>query len=959
MEFVDGATLDRRRMTPRDAAAHAREIALAVHAAHGVGVIHRDLKPSNVMLDSAGRIRVLDFGLARRVEGGSTLTASGMMVGTPSYMAPEQARGERADARSDVYGLGATLYELLTGRAPFAGGDVLSIVMRVIEDDPLPPRRLAPEIAPELEAVVLKCLEKDPAHRFESAQELADDLDRWLRGEPVIAGRSGILRRVARRYVRRRWVIPAAAVALLAAGVPILLALRARADTATRDQLAELRRASSTCLQAALDLRRLGNLDGMTRHAEQLEAACREATARLPASAEPFALLGRMRRAQMRNGDALALQDEALRLEPRHPLALYERVVLRGGRYRDLLEGLRREEERRIPAGRVDIAKVAERSADARALRAAIVADVDAMPEGGSECTRAIARWARGAIPEAASGFIRATATDPDAEEAWEWAAELESQAFRWDEAERILTEAIAHDKGYVPFLEQRSQIRLRLATNRQNAPELKLRGYEAALADADAAVGLAPHRANAWFVRGEARSGVGVLLVRFRRDGAAAAFRQAVEDYTKALELGADRGETLVARGGARENLGHSGGDAEAHYLSAIADFDEALRSSDKNPTAWAFRGGAWHGLADIRQARGEDPARELDQSLRDYHEALTRDPRDGQTWLARASALVTRGRREGGPRREASMREAIEYCHQAAKLAPQVAESWHRAGSIRLNLVDLRVEEPGEDYRLGVAELTRALELDSSIAEAWQDRGGLHVNYAAWLEARGRPFRREIENACGDFDKALALSPGLPAARRWRFNARCQLAGVLESSGGDPTALLRGALDDADLAFPNGPASGLEWHRIGWACYHLAFRTPAERPALYERSAAALAASVKLEPRVVLTWVQLGAARVNLGLASAEERQEPLYRSAEEALTQAIDLAPRSAIARCYRGNARLNLANALAWRGAPNRAALEGALEDYEEAMRLDPSWKKQAGPNAETVRKLLGR
>jgi serine/threonine-protein kinase len=224
MELVEGSSLaERIAGVPQPAGEAARlltQMADAVHAAHQAGVVHRDLKPGNVLLGPDGAPKVTDFGLAHRLDGDHGLTVTGVPIGTPSYMAPEQARGDRAaiGPATDVYALGAILYELLTGRPPFKGETATATLQQVVADEPVPPARLNARVPRDLQTICLKCLQKDPGKRYATAADLAADLGRFLRHEPILARPSGWMERLA-RCVRRR---PASA-GLLAAVVLLVL----------------------------------------------------------------------------------------------------------------------------------------------------------------------------------------------------------------------------------------------------------------------------------------------------------------------------------------------------------------------------------------------------------------------------------------------------------------------------------------------------------------------------------------------------------------------------------------------------------------------------------------------------------------------------------------------------------------------------------------------------------------
>jgi len=208
MKFIEGGQLDEmvrhEPMPIRRAVELIAKVARTIHYAHERGILHRDIKPGNILLDAKGEPHLTDFGLARLVETESTVTRTMEVLGTPSYMAPEQAVGNNSAVSSvtDVYGLGAVLYQLLTGHPPFAGGTTFETVRLVLDTNPRKPRLWNSKLDRDLETICLKCLEKDPKRRYASAVALADDLERWLKHEPIRARRTGLITR-GRKWVRR------------------------------------------------------------------------------------------------------------------------------------------------------------------------------------------------------------------------------------------------------------------------------------------------------------------------------------------------------------------------------------------------------------------------------------------------------------------------------------------------------------------------------------------------------------------------------------------------------------------------------------------------------------------------------------------------------------------------------------------------------------------------------------
>jgi eukaryotic-like serine/threonine-protein kinase len=227
LELLEGGTLKHRLAgAPQpllEAASLLCTLARAIHAAHVADILHRDLKPSNVLFDQDGVPKIADFGLAKRLEVEEGETRTGQVIGTPSYMSPEQAKGwdRQIGPAADIYSLGAILYEMLTGRPPFRGTTPLETLKLVLEEDPVPPSRLRPKLPFDLETICLKCLARDPRGRYASALALAEDLDRYVAGEPILARRTPLWQRAIKLARKRPVITVLLAVGIVMSGVTI------------------------------------------------------------------------------------------------------------------------------------------------------------------------------------------------------------------------------------------------------------------------------------------------------------------------------------------------------------------------------------------------------------------------------------------------------------------------------------------------------------------------------------------------------------------------------------------------------------------------------------------------------------------------------------------------------------------------------------------------------------------
>jgi serine/threonine-protein kinase len=304
LELVDGPALSsvigERKRDATDLIRLLERAARGVAEAHRRGIVHRDLKPANILVTAEGEPKVGDFGLARPSEAEDRLTRTGAQLGTPVYMAPEQVRGEEATPRTDVYALGAILYEIISGRPPHSGKSVHEIYHRILHREAISLRRFDPRVSRDLETIVMKCLEKDPARRYFSAEQFADELARFLAGEPVRARPPGILEKTL-RWFRRRPAMAVAAIGMAAgcglvsarAALAVREEARIREEASAAESAADWERASrlwsrlddapavrraEECSRRAVDARTRARADDLLAEARRLEGEFETAT---------------------------------------------------------------------------------------------------------------------------------------------------------------------------------------------------------------------------------------------------------------------------------------------------------------------------------------------------------------------------------------------------------------------------------------------------------------------------------------------------------------------------------------------------------------------------------------------------------------------------------------------------------------------------------------------------------
>ncbi len=1000
MAFVRGRTFesalrDGGLPATRDRVDVVRRAAEAVAHAHERRIVHRDLKPSNVLIDAQGGVHVMDFGLAKRLDEGVRLTASGQMLGTPQYMPPEQIDGELESIgpASDVYALGAVLYEALTDRPPYEGSTLPEIVSKALARDPEPPRKRNPRVSLDLETICLRALAKEPGRRYATAAEFAADLRRTMAGEAIEARRASLWERSARWVRRRRVPTVLAAVAFVAAGVALALGFRSVRERQERERLeAEilggLRQTVSAYREAALLARRAGASMAQVgdRFLTPLLAAAERAQGQFPGLAEPHYHVGRMYRALLRDDEAKAEQERALAKEPDYGPARYERGVLASRAYRSARDARRGELLLARAAGRgahdpppamPTDAEVEEAFPEVARLRAEAKSDLERAAASPVPAVRARAAQALAAVLDGESGakviadLEQVLGEDPGLEEVVEARADLEAARGARLEAARWYEAGWRADRGWFPHLAA-------LATH------LLFAAQEEAAAGRDCEASL--------------RRGATVVEegLRFEPDNASlwqglAQFRHRLAEIERGR--GGDPGPGMAAALEAADRaivLAHGRVDGRlvrarllrerAEFLAArgrdpLPDLEESLAELGRVEALGAPSAGFLNqrahlllSLGGARSARGQDPQGEYRAALVDLERALERYPRfaaaratRASAWMRLADALRARGREatEEYRRAIAEAEQALELDAQSSTALSALAGAWVELGTARKE----RGENPDDEYARAVAAYERVLQLNPRNVEATSNRA-----YTIWYRGMGRVERgqdptADYEEAVAGFEKALAIDPQDAGTAVNLANVWWSIGQYRRSRGGDP-----------DEAYSRSAAAAEEARKINprhaAAAGHLAVIHKARADLARARGgdpmdhyAAALAAADQartLRPRDpgtennrAIILKAIGDVKRSRGEDAAAE-----FAAARAGFMESLAINPTLVSPNLNLGNLCKEAGEFRRVRGEDASADFEAAASWYDRALALNPSqWMVQA--NRGQVLEALGR
>lgn len=967
MQYVEGQPLGAlgRELTVEQKALVLRDAALGVHEAHRVGLIHRDIKPSNIMVergeDGVPRPYVMDFGLARDWQEGVTVT--GTVLGTPHYMAPEQARGEvaRLDRRADVYSLGATLYALLTGQPPIQGSNGLEVINNLANVEPRPPRALDRNIPSDLEAIALKCLEKEPSARYDSARALAEDLDRFLSGEPVLA-RTGPGYRVRKWLRKHRLMVTAATAALLAIAVAVGWGVRARNSAAEHERLARhftelVERIEARTRYSALS--RLHDARDDRQAIQAIQAQMEELEAELRQGGEQ--VLGPGHYALGRGALALGDTEKArqhLELAWQYgfhePKAAYALGLALGQPYQQQLlevERIRDDTERRE-------ARLREIERRYRDPALAYLKQSQGAEEPSSEYIAALIAFYEGRLDDALARLEAVSASQPWLYEAPKLRGDIFVVRFykRW--REKNLDGAKAD-------------------------LEAGRKAYAAASSIAESVPAVHLGRAQL--------EGAEMMMQFFEsreKPDAMPSYTRAQEALTKCLAVAPDDYMCWVELARLHVNMAswsHVTGDELEGILAKADDAAErALALSPERREARMVLVDSFWTRAYDRSLHGADP-REQCRKAADLLESIRPEDRD-LSFHTLAGRVFTSWAGYTPPSTEdplgyldsaIQLDKAIQEYQAALAIDDRMSGIWLNLGAMYLRrAVDPRNSESAFDWVQGMLAYDRVRSLNPKDITAYQNAGGTYWYWARQLRNRGEDPMPDLMRALEQYRQGLTIEqwPGLYFGMG---RALLELARETWERGGDPFPLLDQAREAFERASNNGrPSSAYVLYDLATLFAQRAYylRARGEDPGSSLREAEESAKRVleqwrdDPDPVSILGWVHYIQAGFNVDRGRAPG---PALARAEEELRHALAFKPTRGVSFKHEAEAWLHLGEVQTlharWQALHGRARdedFEEATKSYEKALKLEPdeleyllqlgqhcatwaTWQKQAG------------
>jgi tRNA A-37 threonylcarbamoyl transferase component Bud32 len=967
MDLVEGTPLDELayegELTPEQVADIGEQVAKALHHAHSNGILHRDVKPSNILITDDLEARLTDFGLAKAHDDArlTRITVSGQLLGTPAYMPPEQAKGEELDVRADIYSLGATMYEALSGEPPFVGESVYTVIGQVLKKDAPPLRKLHKHIPSALETIVLTCLQKELDDRYPSAKALQDDLRRFRSGSQIKARSSIVHPGLIRRAKRNPLPVAVGGLVILSATLGGALLFSGDAKTLEESEAAVAETTEEREATEATGALAGAYMDCTKPTVEQMQLLEDHWHGVAVPKADRDAALARIKQ--------VAKATWGKNKDVRLPQAWYAMARFFGGEESKGLDALQKavdhEAAKSDPFPRVFWARV-------QLARYAKGLDLPSFSIGGDNVILYEIKESEelAAYRESALNALRAAVDVPgwsDLEQGEEYrtfakASELLADR-KYDRAAEALAELIDD-----PVL---------------GANALAMQGL-ALYADHQFAQSAAAYErvAQRGWVQAMHNAGMGRLCaaVTRRKQGGdpAPLFDQALVNFSRAIDADptqlTPRNTRAIchwARGLYEQQLGN---DPTEHLDAAVKDWEAYLKLEPKDTQVRINRGNGFAAKADYLSRRNRPEAEQAHKdAIAAYAAAAKASPTMAHALVYYASALTDYGFYLQDRRRDpltlwtqarTLFGRALQYKPDHFKALADRGNLLRRWGQLLINTRPAEREQGVELLNDAVTDLTEAIGLNPSAVFVYKHRGDAYNEMGIQLAARRKDPVPTYQRAVRDFTKVLEASPRNWEVRRSRGGANTNMGNAIMDSGGDPSGAYRQGAGDLDTLLQARPddllAREFRGHcNKGWSTW-LGRRGAFAKEQL-ETAIADYSACARANPKRANLWLQLGACQVNLGVGKYQRKDDPMadYRGGATSLDEAVKLMPRNATAWWFRGNAYKNLTVVTRERDPKADITREStiALESYRRAVKEDPRLTKRLQSNIDELTKQL--
>ncbi len=924
MQHIEGAPLHLAELSLEEKALALKQAAEGVQAAHRVGLIHRDIKPGNIMAargeDGGLKAYVLDFGLARQWR---QEMVTEVAAGTPHYMSPEQARGEtgKLDRRTDVYSLGATLYRVLTGRPPFAGDNSLDVIRQVIDEEPQTPRQIDPAIPADLEAIALKCLEKARAARYASARELADDLERYLNGEAVLARSRSFFYRARKKLRKYRALVGAAAIALAVITMALISIINTRREAQRRERLAREFTEDVTRIEAHARFSALApahDIQPDLTEARRMMAGIRTAMAEAgPLGEGPgHYALGRGYLALGDDSQARAHLETSWHKGFQRPRVAYTLGIVLGRQYQTELAAVERIRNSQARAARKREIETTFRDPAVRWLALGEAAETPYPPEYG----QALIAYYEGRFEEAIaliSGsseshpwFFEGPKLEGDAHLALANAiretGDLETAHIHFDLGVAAYQTAIrigesAPDNHYALGELYNTHLRMALYSDGDINPH-----FQKVLDLTEKALALDNRHQDSLLLSAYTRRLFAESLMTGKGDPSEA-LDQAIEAASRAMEFAPNaKGRYELGRIYRQRALflQERGKDPRPDLERAIAVF-QGIAAADRDPDYFVNLGLIYKVHGDYLATRGEDAKPFRDKAIKAYREAVSHQPNLVYGLINLGVALFQRAEKGRGPARLADLDDADRALNQALALSPK-----HFVGHYSLAQIHgaraQAARESGEDPKpwleKAFASFEKAHRINGRSPAPTAAMGWIQKELGKLAWERGGDPHPYLETAVASLKTAVSLGPQYGAFHNNLGLALRQRANYLAAAGKDPGPLLAEAMAAYRETARLLPKNAIPWTNLG-AAYLIQARHELDRGLHPEASLSLaqenLARAETLAGNQDFVFIAMARRSLLQGLWQAKQNQDPsqAWREAEAALDRGLELSPDNA--------------------------------------------------------------